>query len=35
MKPLMEVFYKFFNESRRLAFPQRKVNVDDCQVAVL
>lgn len=34
VKSLKEVFYKFFNERRKLAFPQKKVNVDDYQVAI-
>lgn len=35
VKSLKEVFYKILNESRRLAFPQRKVTVDNHQVAIL
>lgn len=35
VKSLKEVLYKFFNESRRVAFPQRKVIVDDYQVVIL
>lgn len=35
VKSLKEVFYKFFNASRTLAFPQRGVNANDCQAAAL
>lgn len=34
VKSLKEI-YEFCNESRRLAFPQRKGNAEDYQVAVL